>query len=191
MRLVVAVLAALVVAGCGGDSSSDRSATSTAQADRPATTGPDPETLRSATAYARRMQPIAGDLARILRGADLTRNRRDFDRGVALLRARKQMARITADPALLLAHDRLAKAVARAGTLLVAAPGSEVARGARQAGIPPGTQTAALLVGRELDAWAGETGAKLTSAGATPPPWLQRARSTARARAARASRALS
>lgn len=184
VRVLAAVLSTAALAACGGDSSSSSSPTTPATS---AATAPDPEAVRAATAYAHRMRPIAGELGRALRGFDLARNRRDFDGGVALLRVRKRMARVTADPGLLLAHDRLAKAVARAGTLLVAAPGSQVAVAARQAGVPPGTQTAVALVGPELGAWASETEQQLRDAGAAVPPWLDREAKAARRLGARAA----
>jgi hypothetical protein len=180
----LAAVALALFAGCGSSSGDPPPPRSTSSGS--AAAAPDRDTRRSATAYARAMRPVVASLARLLRGADLTRNARDFDRGVALLRERRAMARITADPALLLAHDRLAKAVARAGTLLVAAPGSELAVAARRAGVPPGTQTAVALVGPELVAWSSDAERQLRAAGVPVPSWLPRERDGAQAVSKRA-----
>lgn len=189
MRLAALLLVALALVGCGGGSS-EPAAKDPAPSASASTTAPDPVAAESATAYVKTMKATVVELGRLLRGADLGRNRRDFDRGVALLRARKQLARITAQPALLLAHDTLAKAVARAGTLLVAAPGSEVAVASRRAGLPAGTQTAVGLVGHAVTMWASEAETKLRELDEPVPRWLGREARSARRLALRATERL-
>ncbi|HEX8205852.1 MAG TPA: hypothetical protein VF587_07330 [Solirubrobacteraceae bacterium] len=174
-HLAVAVLLALpLFAGCGGDdespSSTAPSPTSPAPSEEPAAAAP--------TAYLDRMRPIVTDVGRALRGADLG-DRRDFDRGVALLRARRAMARVTADPALLLAHDRLSRALAQGGTLLVSEPGSAYEQAAKQAGRPIGPRGAVATVAPALSAWAFETSEKLRAASAPVPSWLEREKASA------------
>jgi hypothetical protein len=185
LALIAAVLAVTLPAGgCGGEDEepSPRTTASTSTAATTSTsTSPEPAgEPPSSAVYAAKMKPIAVELERRLDGADLKRNRRDFDRGVALLRARKRMARITADPALLLAHDRLAKAIAVGGTSLIAQPGSEYAKQVRRAGGQIGTRSAVVIVAPELNAWAGETAAKIEGDGAEAPAWLDRVRRSAR-----------
>jgi hypothetical protein len=156
------LLAAAVLGACGGDSPSP------------------PESADSPpTAYVTKMRPIVSDVGRALRGASLSRAGRDFDRGVALLRARRRMARLTADPALLLAHDRLSRALGRGGTLLVAEPGSPYVAAARQAGTPLGPRGAVSLVAPALSGWAFETSEKLRAASVPVPEWLVREKSAA------------
>jgi hypothetical protein len=164
-----ALLAAVVVAGCGSSGDDGRTASTQPPASAP----------EAPTAYVAKMKPIVADIGRALRGADLRRNRRDFDRGVALLRARKGLARITADPALLLAHDRLARAVARGGTLLVAQPGSEFARQSKRAGVPAGTVSAVAVVAPAVSAWAFEIAEKFRAASVVVPPWIEREKRSA------------
>lgn len=165
MRRAWALLALVaLLAGCGGGD--DESAPSpSAAADAP-------------TAYVSEMRPIVVSVGRALRGARLSR-RRDFDRGVAFLRARRDMAKLTADPALLLAHDRLSRALAQGGTLLVAEPGSQYEKAARQAGRPIGTRGAVAAIAPALSAWAFETSEKLRGASAPVPEWLEREKSAA------------
>jgi hypothetical protein len=194
VRLAALALVVVALAACGGDGSSEP-ASRTDPATGPGgaagtATAPDPVSAANATAYVRSMKGPVVELGRLLRGADLRRNRRDFDRGVALLRVRRQLARITAQPALLLAHDALAKAVARAGTLLVAAPGSEVAIASRRSGLPAGTQTAVGMVGHGVTMWAGDADAKLRELGEPVPRWLDREARSARRLALRATERL-
>jgi hypothetical protein len=170
IRLLLVVLSALVaagvLAGCGGSDPRGGEPPASATTDAsPAASAP--------TAYLRRMRPIVSDVGGALRGARLGR-RRDFDRGVALLRARRAMARVTADPALLLAHDRLSRSLARGGTLLVSAPGSPYEKAARQAGTPIGTRGAVAAVAPALSGWAFEVSEKLRAASVAVPGWLVR-----------------
>ncbi|HEX2084392.1 MAG TPA: hypothetical protein VHF89_01805 [Solirubrobacteraceae bacterium] len=177
MRRGVALLAAVLLAGCGG---SDGDPPETPGSGTPAAPPEAP------AGYAREMRPIVAGVGRLLRDADLGRNRRDFDRGIALLEARRRMARITADPGLLLAHDRLAKAVARAGTLLVAKPGSPFARASRRSGLPAGTVSAVAIAGPALTSWSLETEQRFRAAKVAAPAWMSRERRAAQRLGARA-----
>ena len=160
---MVGLLAAVAFAACGGDSGS------------PVTTGPG---AAAPSDYVQRMRPIVVDVGAALRSASLER-RRDFPRGVELLRARRRMARLTADPALLLAHDRLSRALGRGGTLLVAEPGSAYVEAARKAGGPIGARGAVASVAPALSAWAFETTEELRADSAPVPAWIEREKRSA------------
>lgn len=167
MRRLVPLVAAVALAACGGDSGP------------PSTTGPDAAPAAGAPSdYVQRMRPIVVDVGAALRSASLER-RRDFPRGVELLRARRRMARLTADPALLLAHDRLSRALGRGGTLLVAEPGSAYVEAAKKAGAPIGVRGAVASVAPELSAWAFETAEELRADSAPVPAWIEREKRSA------------
>jgi hypothetical protein len=166
-RLAPLLAALLALAGCGGsDSEPDRST-----APEPAASAPDPP-----TAYLRAMRPAAVALGRVVRGLDVRTNRADPKAGLAILRARKRMAPVVAPARLTLSHDRLLKAASRAGTMLVAQPGSEYAQASRRAGLPVGTRSARSVLAPELAAWAFDTATALEDNAAAIPAWLRRLR---------------